>query len=211
MFMTAAWIICSLFVLVLAFTLGWRWACRKWNLPCPTSLAWLLENRFFQKLSGTETILKRMALKPGQRILEIGPGPGRLLLPAARLVQPGGEVVGVEIQPGMVQRLSERAKKANLTNLTVILGDATQPQIPVFHFDVAILCTVLGEVPDRAALMQQIHRALKPGGLLHVTEMFGDPHYQSRSTVRKFAQQAGFQMLTIQGHWWLFTATFSKS
>ena len=37
------------------------------------------------------------------------------------------EVIGIDIQPGMIKRLKERAKAANITNLTARLGDATQP------------------------------------------------------------------------------------
>jgi hypothetical protein len=40
--------------------------------------------------------------------------------------------------------------------------------------------------------------------------MFGDPHYQSRSAVRRRAEGVGFRFECIRGGWWLFTATFIK-
>jgi ubiquinone/menaquinone biosynthesis C-methylase UbiE len=163
-----------------------------------------------QRLSGTETTLARIGFRPGQRILEIGPGPGRLLLPAAQRILPAGEAVGIDIQPGMIERLKARASRASITNLTAILGDATQPLVPEASFDLVFLCTVLGEIPDRAAALNQCCRALKPGGLLSITEKFGDPHYQSRSTVKRLAESAGFRLQLIQGGWWFFTATFVK-
>jgi ubiquinone/menaquinone biosynthesis C-methylase UbiE len=110
----------------------------------------------------------------------------------------------------MLERLEARAQRAKLDNLTVILGDGTQPHVSAASFDLVFLCTVLGEVPDRASLLAQCHRALKPGGRLAITEMFGDPHYQSRSTVLRLAEHAGFQLQGVSGHWWLFTATFVK-
>lgn len=58
--------------------------------------------------------------------------------------------------------------------------DATQPHVPEASFDLVYLCTVLGEVPDQPAVLEQAFR-LKLGGLLSITEIFGDPHYQSRS------------------------------
>jgi ubiquinone/menaquinone biosynthesis C-methylase UbiE len=164
----------------------------------------------FQRWSGTEKTLQRMALRPGQRILEIGPGPGRLLLPAAQRILPGGEAVGIDIQPRMIERLQVRAKQAGITNLTALLGNATQPLVPEASFDVAFLCTVLGEIPDRAAVLSQCYRALKPGGVLSITEMLGDPHYQSRSVVKRLAEEAGFHLQLIQGGWWFFTANFIK-
>jgi predicted methyltransferase len=54
------------------------------------------------------------------------------------------------------------------------------------------------------------YRALKPGGVLSITEMFGDPHYQSRSVVERLAVEAGFRLQSFRGGWWLFTADFVK-
>lgn len=197
-------------VVTILLSLAWRWACRKWTLPCPSLLAGLLENRLFQRIAGTSVILDRLNLQPGQRILEIGPGPGRLLIPAAKRILPNGDAVGIDIQSGMIEHLKARAKQDADGNLTAILGDGTQPHVPEVSFDVAILCTVLGEIPDRAAVLSQCYRALKSGGTLSITEMFGDPHYQSRSTVLRLAENAGFHLQAVLGHWWLFTATFIK-
>ena len=200
-------LIVAMLVLV---NLGWRWASRKKSLPCPTAFAWFLENPLVQRLNGTRTTLERIGPRPGQRILEIGPGPGRLLIPAAKMVQPGGEAVGIDIQSGMIDRLKARAEREGVTNLTTIVGDATQPHVPAASFDVVVMCTVVGEIPDRAAAFKQCYRALKAGGILSITEMIGDPHYQSQSTLRRLAEHEGFQLQSIRGHWWSFTANFTK-
>jgi SAM-dependent methyltransferase len=162
--LTVLWILLAVVAILVAIHVVWRWASRKWSLPCPSFLAWSLESPLFQRLSRTEKTLQRIGFRPGQKILEIGPGPGRLLLPAAQRILPGGEAVGIDIQPGMIERLQVRATRAGVTNLTVILGDATQPHVPEASFDVVFLCTVLGEIPDRAAALRQCFRALKPGG-----------------------------------------------
>jgi ubiquinone/menaquinone biosynthesis C-methylase UbiE len=124
---------------------------------------------------------------------------------------PGGEVVGIDIQPKMVERLRRNSEKGGVTNLTVILGDATQPHVPEASIDVAFLCTALGEIPDRSAALAQCYRALKTGGRLSVTELILDPHYQRRSTVRRLAEAAGFRLVSIQGGWWFYTASFVKA
>lgn len=204
------WIALGVIASTVVFSLAWRWASRRWALPCPSLLGWMLERPFYQRLSGTWVTLDRMNLRAGQRILEIGPGPGRLLIPAAQRILPGGEAVGIDIQPGMIERLNVRARRAGVTNLTAILGDATQPQVAEGTFDLAFLVTTLGEIPDREGALAQCFRALKPGGMLSVTEMFPDPHYQSPSTVERLASLAGFTFQSLQGHWWLFTANFVK-
>lgn len=199
----------AIFTVISVFA-GWRWASRVWSLPCPSLVGWALESPFYFRITGTEKTLERIGLKPGQRVLEIGPGPGRLLIPAARTVLPGGEVVGIDIQPGMIERLRDRAKSANIANLTAIVGDATQPIVPEATFDVAFMVTTLGEIPDRAAAIAQCFRALKSGGVLSISEMLPDPHYQSKSRVKRLAEAAGFEFQSIVGGVWLFTANFVK-
>jgi ubiquinone/menaquinone biosynthesis C-methylase UbiE len=70
--------------------------------------------------------------------------------------------------------------------------------------------TVLGEIPDRLAALAEIGRALKPGGVLSVTEVLPDPHYQRPGTVRRLAAEAG---LSVGPHWSqgiAFTAHFTR-
>jgi ubiquinone/menaquinone biosynthesis C-methylase UbiE len=209
--LNAVRIVLGTLIAVGVFTLGWRWASRKWSLPCPSLLAWSLDNSVVQRSSLTVRTLDRIGFHPGQRVLEIGPGPGRLLIPAAQRVMPGGEVVGIDIQPKMVERLRRNAEKAGVTNATLILGDATQPHVPEATFDLAFLCTALGEIPDRSAALTHCYRALKPGGRLSITELMLDPHYQRRSTVQRLAEEAGFRFASIQGGWWYYTANFLKA
>jgi ubiquinone/menaquinone biosynthesis C-methylase UbiE len=142
--------------------------------------------------------------------LEIGPGPGRLLIPAAQRVLPCGEVVGIDLQPKMIERLKRNAVKAGMINLTAILGDATRPLVAVSSFDLEFLGATLGEMPDRSAVLARCFRAWKPGGRLSITELVPDPHSQSRSTVRRLAQEADFRLESIEGGWWFCTANFIK-
>jgi len=203
------WTLVGIIAFLVLFNLGWRWASRIWQLPCPSFTAWRFDNPLVRRL--TRITLDRLELQPGMRILEIGPGPGRLLIPAAQRVLPGGEAVGIDVQQGMVERLKKAAEKAGVTNLQAILGDAAQPHVPEGSFDLVFLSLALGEIPDRAAALRQCYRALKPGGVLAVTELAGDPHYQIRSVVQPLAEEAGFRLKAIKGRWWFYTATFVKS
>ena len=200
----------SLLALVGA-SLIWRWLSRRRSLPCPTWLSGFVEGPLMDSVLGTQVTLDRIGLKPGQRVLEVGPGPGRLLIRAAQRVQPGGKVVGLDIQPGMIELLEARAAQAGASNLTPILGDATQSHFSPDSFDVIYFCTALGEIPDRAAALSHCHAALKPGGHLSITEIFPDPHYQSRATVQRLAEAAGFRLQAVHGQWYLFTLNFVKA
>ncbi len=172
--MQSIWIIGAILVLVPGFFLGWRWTSRKWLLPCPSLFGWALESRFYGWLSGTEKTLQRMNLQAGQRILEIGPGPGRLLLSAAERTAPEGEAVGIEIQPGMVERLRQRAAKRGIKNLSIILGDAAQPHVEEQTFDLVFLVTTLGLSPRWRLLQCRLQPRIAP-----VQEAFLDTVYRS--------------------------------
>ena len=196
-------------LLVVAVLLLWRWSSRRWSLPCPTWLAWFLESPLVGSLS-VSTTLDRIGVQPGHRILEIGPCPGRLLIPAAQRVLPLGEAVGIDIQRGMIERLLERSARAGVTNVVAIVGDASTT-VPPGHFDIVILAHVLGEIPDRDAVLEGCLRALKPGGVVSISEIALDPHFVSQRTVTKFAKRAGFHHRETQGSWLSFTANFERT
>lgn len=168
-------------VFVIIGSLGWRYLSRRWNLPCPTWLAWGLDSPILVRLLGTRTTIDQLDLKRGQHVLEIGPGPGRLLLPAAACVQPGGKAVDVDFQPGMISRLLQRAEEAGLPNVEGIVADAAEVDLPPESFDVVVIALTLGEIPRREEALQRAHAALKPDGLLCITEFFPDPHFSRRS------------------------------
>ncbi len=164
----------------------------------------------WQGVGRTRTTLSRMDLRPGQHILEIGPGSGRLLLPAAAAIQPGGVALGVDLVPGRIARLQRAAALQGLDNVTGIVGNATQAHVPDGSMDLVFLRAALGEIADRPATLLQCFRALKPGGRLSITELFGDPHYLSLKKVERLARDAGFRLEKVHGRWWFFTANFIK-
>jgi ubiquinone/menaquinone biosynthesis C-methylase UbiE len=203
-------IIAAAIALFVLFFVAWRIASRFWSIPCPSRLGWSLEGSIADWIAGTNATLDCLRLKPGQTILEIGPGPGRLLIPAAWRVLPGGRAIGIDIQHKMIQRLQKRAEQGGVTNLTALVGDATDLKLPDASVDLAFLCTVLGEIPDRAAALAECNRVLKPGGALSITEILGDPHYQSRGKAQRLAEGAGFELKLIEGGWRSYTASFRK-
>ncbi len=204
------WTIGILVAALVGLNLAWRYASRRWSLPCPTILSWAVEGRLVDAVAGTEITLERMKLAPGMTVVEIGPGPGRLLLPAARRVLPGGKAIGVELQQGMLDKLRRKLAHDDPGNVELIHADATQAVLPRQCADLVFLCTVLGEIPDRAAALKNCYDALRPGGRLSITEIKGDPHYQSHAKVEAMARDAGFEPENYAGNWWRYTANFRK-
>ena len=195
---------------VAVVSLLWRLVSRRHKLPCPSWAVPLLENPYFQALAGAELLLDRAGVRPGMSVLDVGCGPGRLSLPAARRVGPGGEVVALDLQPRMIRRLEERIERSGLGNVTPLLAGAGEGRAGVDRYDRAFLVTVLGEIPDRVAALAEIHLALKPGGVLSITEVLPDPHYQTRAAVARLAEAVGFEPRESFGTFWAFTRNFAK-
>ncbi len=100
------WSLAGLVAVLLIVQFAWRFASRRWSLPCPSLFSWAVDGPIVDVVAGTSVTLERMGLEPGMTVVEIGPGPGRLLLPAARRVLPGGRAIGVELQQGMLDKLA---------------------------------------------------------------------------------------------------------
>lgn len=195
------WVLLGLLAAFIAGNLYWRFLSRTTTAPCPTWLAWMLELSIGGKPAGSGMAIDMLDLHPGQRVADVGCGPGRLTLPIARGVGVGGEVVALDLQPGMLQRMQRRAEQAGLQNIRTIQGGAGEGLLPQDHFDRAILSTVLGEILDRERALREIRDALKPGGFLLIFEILGDPHYQFQSKVRQLAAGAGLRVGEVRNGW----------
>ena len=211
--MSTLLIICFFIIGLIVFTsLIWRLNSHRRSLPCPTWLSWLVElDNLFTKTNRSSVIIQRLDLRGGMSILDIGCGPGRLTILIAQQIGPQGEVFAVDIQTGMLKRAEEKAKAAHLHNIRFIHAGAGDGKLGYNQFDRALLVTVLGEIPDRETALKEIYDALKPGGILSVTEIIFDPHYQRLSTIRGLAASAGFKEKNYFGNVFAFTINLEKS
>jgi SAM-dependent methyltransferase len=208
---TVAYILLGLVGIIGLVAVIWRVGSRRRSVPCPVWLRWLVElDNPFTKTNRAAVIVERLELEPGMAVLDAGCGPGRLAIPIARQVGPQGEVVAMDIQAGMLERAREKAAAANLANIRFLEGGLGEGKLGRNRFDRSVLVTVLGEIPDRQAALGEIFDALKPGGILSVTELIFDPHFQSRSTVERLARSVGFRERAFHGSRIAFTLSLQK-
>ena len=179
---------------ILLAALAWRAASRRWRVPCPAWLGWLVESPYMNAVAGSETLLERAGVEPGMRVLDAGCGPGRVTIPAAERVGHRGEVVALDVQEAMLARVRRKAAVHGLTNVRTVRHPLEVGVVEQNSFDRAFLVAVPGEVPDRAAALRTLFEALRPGGVLSVTEVIPDPHYQTRRTVQRLAESVGFRL-----------------
>jgi ubiquinone/menaquinone biosynthesis C-methylase UbiE len=149
--------------------------------------------------------------KPGERILEVGPGTGYYTLDVAEWVKPDGEVEILDLQQEMLDHTLRRAGERGLANVTPTQSDATTLPYESGSFDAAFLVTVLGEIPDQDAALRELARVLKPGGRLIVGELLGDPHYVRLAPMRLRATGAGLSYERRIGNALGYFARFAKS
>ena len=182
---------------------------RRRPIPHPPPLTFLFENPVVGAIVGPELLIRRLNLVPGMRVLDAGCGPGRLTIPLARAVGPTGEVVALDGQSAMLAKLEERLVAEDITNVRPLRAGLGEGVVEG-PFDRVVLAMVLGEVRDREAAVGALYAALRPGGILSVTEVFGDPDYRRPATVRREVEVAGFRLVERHGGFPGYTLNFEK-
>jgi ubiquinone/menaquinone biosynthesis C-methylase UbiE len=186
------------------------WRQRRSPIPLPPFLTFLIENPLTEAFAGADVLLKRFDLAPGMKVLDAGCGPGRLTIPVARAVGPDGRVVALDSQVAMLKKLEKRLKAEALTDVRTVKSELGEGTLDEVGFGRVLLVGVLGEVRDRAAGLRELYAALKPGGILSVTEVVGDPDYHRPPTVRREVEAAGFRTLGRFGGFPAYTLNFEK-
>ena len=158
---------------------------------------WITRARLFEAL----------APSAGERLLEIGPGTGYYTLEVAPRA---GTLDIFDLQQEMLDHTMQRAREAGLDNVVPRRGDARSLPYEDASLDGAYLVTVLGEIPDQQAAVDELARILRPGGRLVVGELVLDPHYVRGSVLRERAERAGLRFARRVGGPLGFFARFEK-
>src|SRR5881396_358163 len=122
----------------------------------------------------TETLVDQLQVKPGDTVADIGAGTGYLSRPLGRKVGPKGTVLAVDVQPEMLELLTNNMAAARLTNVRPILGTPSNPNLPRNSVDLAVLVDVYHEFDHPWEMMQAITRSLKPRGRVALVEFRGE-------------------------------------
>ena len=135
-----------------------RWNDERWTAVWPKR----------ERLTGevTQYLLAAAALRPGERVLDIGAGGGVSALPAARAVAPDGEVVGVDISTVLTRLAEKRATEQGVENAHFRLGDMQLATVAGTPFDVALSQFGVMFFDEPVVAFANIRRHLRPGGRL---------------------------------------------
>lgn len=122
-----------------------------------------------------EELVRRMALRPGMVVADIGTGVGYMLPYLSPAVSPGGRVLAEDIFDDFLQQATAKAKGDNLANVEFIKGTEKDASLPAAGVDVALALDSYHHYNYPAEMLAGIHKALKPGGRFVVVEYYRRP------------------------------------
>jgi SAM-dependent methyltransferase len=127
----------------------------------------LLQARLYDRL--TRRFLADVGLAPGMTVLDVGSGMGDVAFAAADLVGPTGRVVGVDVNPTILELAVARARAEQRDNVRFVAGDCRSALLPD-DFDAAIGRLVLMYTGDVTEALQAIADRVRPGGVVAFAE-----------------------------------------
>ena len=149
-----------------------------------------------------DEVLAVLKLKPGDNVADIGAGTGAFSLPFAKTVAPSGKVYAVDIDPGLLDYIAQKAKKENVANIQTVKGEFSDPKLPNHDVDLAFFHDVLHHIQNRQAYLKALGTYIKPTGRIALIEMNRDdpktPHRNSpemlvsKDEVKSWMAAAGF-------------------
>ncbi|MBL6993907.1 DVU_1555 family C-GCAxxG-C-C protein [Desulfobacula sp.] len=110
-------------------------------------------------------------VKEGDTVLDLGSGAGFDLIIAAKKVGPSGHVIGVDMTEAMIAKAKENIKAEGLTNVDVRYGLIEQLPVESASVDWVISNCVINLSPEKERVFSEIHRVLKPGGQMLVSDI----------------------------------------
>jgi len=200
-----------LFVLLLSSYALLRFRRSRSAIPIPSFLTTLIDHplrhRFVQPPEETS---RRHGIQPGMRVLEVGPGRGTYSIAAAKAAGENGQVVAIDIEPRLVDRLKRRTFKEGVINLEVQVGDACNLNFDKEEFDLVFMIAVFGEIPHPDRALREFHRVLRWGGILAISELLPDPDYVPAEELIRVVTANGFRVSEKVGNRFYYTLLSEK-
>lgn len=150
----------------------------------------------------SEQLVEELGVGPGQRVADIGAGTGYFSRRLARKVGLGGKVFAEDIQPEMLELLTNKMAGLGITNVTPVLGTTTDPKLPAGSLDLVLMVDVYHEFDFPFEMMEAICRSLKPGGRVVFVEFRAeDPQVPIKPLHKMTEEQVKKEMRAQPLHW----------
>jgi len=141
-------------------------------------------------LSPRAPLLMEAGIAPSMCVLDFGCGPGSYVISAGRLVGAEGMVYALDKNPAAIESIRRRAARAGLANVRTILSDRAT-DLPDNSIDLALLYDTLHHLDDAGEVLAELHRVLKPAGMLSVSD-----HHMERDALCAAVSAGGLFFFT---------------
>jgi ubiquinone/menaquinone biosynthesis C-methylase UbiE len=152
-----------------------------------------------------EQLVDELKLIPGDVVADIGAGTGYYSRRLARKVGPAGQVLAVDIQPEMLELLTNKMAALGISNVVPILGTVIDPRLPAQSVDLALMVDVYHEFDYPYEMMEAICRSLKPGGRVVFVEFRAEDPKVPVKAVHKMAVAQVKKEMALQPLEWVQT------
>ncbi|MEW6543894.1 MAG: methyltransferase domain-containing protein [Nitrospirota bacterium] len=117
-----------------------------------------------------EAAVRRLGVKPGEQILEVGVGTGLSLPVYPRHCR----VVGIDLSAGMLEKAEARVRAYGLQHVELVRMDAGRMEFPDDAFDTVMAAYVVTAVPDYRKVVNEMIRVCRPGGRIVMLNHFSN-------------------------------------
>ena len=124
-----------------------------------------------ESFAGVANPFELRSVRPGEKVVDLGSGAGADALLAAGWVGPTGHVVGVDMTPEMLEKARATATDAGAANVEFRFGYLEDVPVADGWADVVTSNGVVNLCPDKAAVMAEVWRILRPGGIFQFADI----------------------------------------
>jgi ubiquinone/menaquinone biosynthesis C-methylase UbiE len=168
--------------------------------------AWL-ERPTREREEKPSLVIQALNLKPTDIVADIGSGTGYFAFRIAPQV-PEGKVLAVDVQPEMLDIINFFKQEDKITNVEPVLGSVTSPNLPAESIDVAIMVDVYHELEYPLEMMNEVVKALKPGGRVVLVEYRKENPFILIKALHKMASKQARKEMSAVGLVWQETKEF---